>query len=677
MSKRFVLSFVSFLIICLTLVPAEAQQTGFTYQGKLTDSGTPANGNYDLQFALFDSPAGSSQIGVTQTIPSVSVSGGVFTVKLDFGANAFAGPARFLEISTRPAATGAFTLLSPRQPITATPYAVRSLTTATADTATNAQQLGGVAASQFVKTDDTRMSDPRDPKEGSSNYIQNTTSQQPSTNFNISGNGVAGGTLSGTALNATTQYNIGGQRVLGVQINNQNTYLGVGAGIQQTIATQNSFFGAAAGLKNTSGSYNSFFGNAAGLNNTTGYGNAFFGIEAGKANTTGTNNVLVGDRAGVSITTGSYNTVIGDGAGFSVTTGDSNTFIGVDADGAAGITNATAIGASAVVNQSNSMVLGSNVNVGIGTSTPTSAVADSRALDIEGSSAVLRLGTPTDKWEWQATTINGNSSVLNLSNVTNGRTPMTILPDGKIGLGTTRPKSLLPNATTLAMRGLDSVLRLESDNGNTAWEWQSTALNGIAALNLVANNLTDANFIRNPLTVLANGNVGIGLTNPGAKLEVNGNFRLDVLGSGGSTQLCRNALAEVAVCSSSLRYKTDLRPFTRGLDVIKGLRPLTFKWKADQALDLGFGAEDVAAVEPLLVTHNEKGQVEGVKYDRLSAVFINAFKEQQAQIERQQAEAKSQRDQIALLQSANDSLNARLRIIEKALQKHPPIRRRP
>ena len=54
--------------------------------------------------------------------------------------------------------------------------------------------------------------------------------------------------------------------------------------------------------------------------------------------------------------------------------------------------------------------------------------------------------------------------------------------------------------------------------------------------------------------------------------------------------------------------------------------------------DVGFGAEDVAKIDPLFVTYTDKGEVEGVKYDRLSAAFVNAFKEQQAQIERQQAE---------------------------------------
>ena len=52
--------------------------------------------------------------------------------------------------------------------------------------------------------------------------------------------------------------------------------------------------------------------------------------------------------------------------------------------------------------------------------------------------------------------------------------------------------------------------------------------------------------------------------------------------------------------------------------------------------DVGFGAEDVAKVEPLLVTYNEKGEVEGVKYEKLTTVLVNAVKEQQAQIEAQQ-----------------------------------------
>src|SRR6184192_1594704 len=80
---------------------ALAQTTAFTYQGRLTDGGTSANGNYDLQFALWDSSSGGSQIGATQNFSNIGVSSGIFTVTLDFGANAFPGTNRFLEISAR------------------------------------------------------------------------------------------------------------------------------------------------------------------------------------------------------------------------------------------------------------------------------------------------------------------------------------------------------------------------------------------------------------------------------------------------------------------------------------------------------------------------------------------------------------------------------------------------
>jgi len=227
-------------------------QSGFTYQGRLTDGGTPANGNYDLQFALFDAADGNSQIGQTKTVSSVPVSAGVFTVTLDFGANAFSGANRFLEISARPSGAGAFTLLTPRQSITSTPYAVRSLSAATADTATNAQQLGNLPANTYVLTVDQRLSDPRPPTSGSSNYIQNGNGPQAA-NFNISGNGTAGGALSGNTVNAATQYNLGGQKILSLS-NDNSLSLGssgnVGIGI-----VSNSKLAVAGTVESTAGGF--------------------------------------------------------------------------------------------------------------------------------------------------------------------------------------------------------------------------------------------------------------------------------------------------------------------------------------------------------------------------------------------------------------------------------------
>src|SRR5215471_3287627 len=92
-----------FLIIATLLLTAcvsAAQTTAFTYQGRLTDGGSAANGIFDMQFKLFDDSSAGTQVGPTITNSSVSVAGGVFTVSLDF-ANAFPGANRFLEISVR------------------------------------------------------------------------------------------------------------------------------------------------------------------------------------------------------------------------------------------------------------------------------------------------------------------------------------------------------------------------------------------------------------------------------------------------------------------------------------------------------------------------------------------------------------------------------------------------
>ncbi|HXM36420.1 MAG TPA: DNRLRE domain-containing protein [Pyrinomonadaceae bacterium] len=151
---------------------------------------------------------------------------------------------------------------------------------ATADTASNAAQLGGVDAAQFIKGTDPRLTDSRQPSAGSANYIQNTKTPQAGADFNVSGNGTAAGTLSGNVVNATTQYNIGGQRILG-NAGTRNLFAGVGTGTSNTNGFHNAFVGYQAGNANTTGHNNSFFGQSAGENNTEGAFNSFFGSGAG------------------------------------------------------------------------------------------------------------------------------------------------------------------------------------------------------------------------------------------------------------------------------------------------------------------------------------------------------------------------------------------------------------
>ena len=102
----------------------------FTYQGKLADGvGSPVSGDCDFQFGLWDAAGGGAQVGAICTVSAVAVDGGIFTAHVnvggEFGASAFTGQARWLEVAVRcPAGGGSYTLLSPRQPLTAAPAAL-------------------------------------------------------------------------------------------------------------------------------------------------------------------------------------------------------------------------------------------------------------------------------------------------------------------------------------------------------------------------------------------------------------------------------------------------------------------------------------------------------------------------------------------------------------------------
>ncbi len=100
--------------------PPAGAQTTFTYQGRLMDGGQPATGSFNCDFALWDALSAGNQIGSTIALSPVPVSAGLFTVQLDFGAAAFNNSPRWLEIAVNSV------VLSPRQPITRTPYALQT-----------------------------------------------------------------------------------------------------------------------------------------------------------------------------------------------------------------------------------------------------------------------------------------------------------------------------------------------------------------------------------------------------------------------------------------------------------------------------------------------------------------------------------------------------------------------
>lgn len=339
----------SIIISAILLISSSSvftQTTGFTYQGKLSDSSVtaPANGSYDMQFRLWDDPSAGqgTPLSPTTTIQGVPVVGGIFTVELNFGQAVFSsGAGVYLEISIRPAGnSGGYTSLAPRQRFTSSPYAIQSLNSTTAVTANNSSQLGGIAADQFVLTADPRMTDDRKPLAGSPNYIQNGLSVQSASNFNVSGTGTA------AVLNAGSEFRIGNSRVLtafGPNSFQQNTFVGLLAGPAATAAGHsNTGVGTGSGNGITSGNRNSFFGFYSGASTTTGGSNTFVGMFTGGSNTTGTFNSFVGDAAGYSNTTGTNNAFFGGNSGAANTTGGLNAFFGMEA----GYSNTTASGNS-------------------------------------------------------------------------------------------------------------------------------------------------------------------------------------------------------------------------------------------------------------------------------------------------------------------------------------------
>lgn len=125
--------FAACLIVLSFTWPAAAQQavsTAFTYQGELSrDCGQLcADEDQDLRFTLWDDEIAGSQVGPDLEFIDVQFGpGGRFAVELDFGVAVFDGDARWLRIEVRPTGGQFYTILNPRQPITAAPYALHAL----------------------------------------------------------------------------------------------------------------------------------------------------------------------------------------------------------------------------------------------------------------------------------------------------------------------------------------------------------------------------------------------------------------------------------------------------------------------------------------------------------------------------------------------------------------------
>ena len=162
-------------------------------------------------------------------------------------------------------------------------------------------------------------------------------------------------------------------------VGSQNTFVGTETGSANIDGMMNSFMGRRAGFSNTNGNENTFIGAYAGQSNTEGLHNSFMGVTTGSANTLGSENTFIGAHAGYFNDLGSYNTFIGNFAGEANTSGNYNTFLGFEADASSGnLTNASALGYGAIVNSSNSVIIGNTSVTSIGGQVSWSTFSDQR-----------------------------------------------------------------------------------------------------------------------------------------------------------------------------------------------------------------------------------------------------------------------------------------------------------
>jgi len=539
---------------------ARAQSTSFTYQGLLADGGTPTNGNYDLQFSLWNSLSGGGQVGSTQNLNTVAVSNGVFTINLDFGAGAFPGASRFLEIAVRPAGVGSFTTLTPRQPITSTPYAVRSLNAATADSV----PASGVTA-------------------GSGNYIQNNTSPQASSNFNITGTGSA------SIFEATTQYNLSGVRFLAGSLPNENTFVGSLSGNANLTGNHNTFVGGFTGSNTTDGFNNAFFGSGTGFENTSGAANSFFGDSTGTRNTTGSENSFFGSFSGVFTSTGNNNSFFGSNAGRNNNAGNFNTFVGSNAD-------------VALLQSSGDRdtLLGANSRIN------TTATFNPRNASAIGANAQVDTS---------------NSLVLGSINGVNGS-----LSDTDVGIGTTAPTARL---SVVATGDGARVLHLGTER---AWVFRQFGTGAAAALELTGD---DANNNNKNFLINTQGFVGIGTTAPTANLSVNGSANKPGGGSWGT--FSDNRLKNIRGT-----FLPGLQALMRLQPLRYEYKPNNALQLQSDGEHIGFSAQAVQKVIPEAVTKTDNGYLV-VNNDPILWTMLNAIKEQQVQIQKQSEMIETQR----------------------------------
>jgi hypothetical protein len=391
---------------------------------------------------------------------------------------------------------------------------------------------------------------------------------------------------------------------------NYNTFIGDGTGGTVNTGAQNTFVGDEAGSHNTSGYNNTFLGRWSGLGNTTGYGNAFVGNETGYAHVSGMANTFVGGKAGRSNTVSSANTFIGNSAGFNTNgtglagtldSGNANTFLGA----LAGYTNSTGAGnnfmgySAGYTNQTGSGNIFLGFNAGY-------YETGSYKLYIANSDT----STPLIYGEF-------NNSIVGIN--------------GKLGIGTQAP------VRGVHLAGSNAVFRMDRSADTAAFQMVRTDGSG------------------NPMKVFVVGTNASGTNNGEFIINDNGtalsgevNRRMTISNTGTVT-FPGDVYMHAHYNSSSLTLKDNVRTYENALDTVNRLRGVSFDWKDSGKPAVGLIAEEVAKVVPEVVAYND-GAAAGVNYASLVGVLVEAVKEQEVKLDKQEVLIKELQQRLIALE---------------------------
>ncbi|QOJ14760.1 MAG: tail fiber domain-containing protein [Planctomycetia bacterium] len=694
----------------LLALPALAQAplaTAFTYQGRLDDGGAPANGSFDLRFRLFDDAAGGAQIGATICADNVAVAAGTFATPLDFGST-FDGNARWLEVSVRPDATpgncggGAYTPLTPRQPLSAAPYALHALNAGqwqnSGSTIMNANNgFVGINRDYTVGLEWFGVHAPVNSGYGGMYVTTEGDDAWPFYGYKA-GTGQVGWTfldgasgdwhlnLDGIKLTVRDEGFVGirtsvpmhplhvvtintdraiyGENSVtgGAAIRGHATHTGsqnTGVWGQAAGTTGRAVFGDAAAASGAN--FGGFFRSAS----TSGVGargeSPFVGIEGAASGANGVGVAGSGPSRGV---TGSSATIGGDflgtgnnsGGVYGVSSGTGGFTYGVFGE----VTNPASAGIGVRGRAPSYGVQGEATGNGVGVvgRAPT-------GIGVYGeSSSVGGTGVLGANAAGSGTTY-GVQGVVNSPSGYAGHFSGRGYFSGNVGIGVlspTNPLSVVGDAdisgrVSIGINGADARLLVRGVTGEDAFR---VRVDGGTKM-LVKDNGgvgIGSNFGTLPANGLrVQGSVGIG-TDPTEALHVSGNIRAT-----GSVFASCGTL----ICSDE-RFKTNVEPLRNGLDAVRALRPVRYDWRREQFPLHGFPAErqvgliaqDVRAVAPDVVQKDGDGFL-AVDYGRLTPLLIEAVKELEI---RKDAE-------LAALRADNEALAARIERLEALLAPAP------